>query len=202
MKNYLIYICFANPFLPSSFVDYSIKQNQAEEIIYLNYKIRWNITPQTFKLHLVIHQQLQQQTEKPMNKSKNSLVQQIKSSSEESLKVKCHTFIDMCSIFTWFNMQVLNLYHRWPGNYQSNLDVRYSAQKIQSFNWVLKLNLNIYIYFCLLVLLLRYWSSFAVMFLAAKIKRYLHFSCMQLFDYFHIHDTTYITYLNLWKMKI
>ena len=34
------------------------------------------------------------------------------SSSEKSLKVKRHTFITMCSLFTWFNMQILNLSHR------------------------------------------------------------------------------------------
>ena len=34
------------------------------------------------------------------------------SSSEESLKEKHHTFIGMCSLFTWFNMQILNLCHR------------------------------------------------------------------------------------------
>ena len=31
------------------------------------------------------------------------------SSSEESLIVKGYTFIGMCSLFTWFNMQILNL---------------------------------------------------------------------------------------------
>ena len=34
------------------------------------------------------------------------------SSSEESLKEKRHTFICMCSLFTWFNMHILNLCHR------------------------------------------------------------------------------------------
>ena len=34
------------------------------------------------------------------------------SSSEESLKEKLHTFIGMCSLFTWLNMQMLNLCHR------------------------------------------------------------------------------------------
>lgn len=32
--------------------------------------------------------------------------------SEKSLKEKCHKFIGMCSFYTWFNMQVLNLCHR------------------------------------------------------------------------------------------
>ena len=32
-------------------------------------------------------------------------------SSEESLKEKRKTFISMCSIFTTFNMQILNLCH-------------------------------------------------------------------------------------------
>ena len=81
-----------------------------------------------------------------------------------------------------------------PGIYPRNLNVRYSAQKVQSFNWVLKLNLHIYVSVCLFVLLLRYWSSFAVAFLAAKIKRYLHVSYMQMFDYLHIPGITHITY--------
>ena len=34
------------------------------------------------------------------------------SSSEEFLKEKRHTFIGMCSLFTWFNMQMLNVCHR------------------------------------------------------------------------------------------
>ena len=33
-------------------------------------------------------------------------------SSEESFKEKRHTFIGMCSLFTWFNMQIMNLCHR------------------------------------------------------------------------------------------
>ena len=49
---------FAIQFLSSSFVDYSRKQKQAKEIIYLTYKIRWKTTPQTYKLCLIIHQQL------------------------------------------------------------------------------------------------------------------------------------------------
>ena len=35
------------------------------------------------------------------------------SSSEESYKRKSYTFIGMCSLFTWFNLQILNLCHRW-----------------------------------------------------------------------------------------
>ena len=34
------------------------------------------------------------------------------SSSEESFKEKRKTFVGMCSLFTWFNMQMLNLCHR------------------------------------------------------------------------------------------
>ena len=33
-----------------------------------------------------------------------------KSSYEESLKEKRHTFIGMCPLFTWFNMQILSHY--------------------------------------------------------------------------------------------
>ena len=79
------------------------------------------------------------------------------------------------------------------GIYPSILDVRYSAQKTQSFNWVLKLSLNVYISVCVFVLLLKYWSSFAVTSLAAKSKRYLDFSYMQLSGYLQIHGITYIT---------
>ena len=35
------------------------------------------------------------------------------SSSEESVKEKCKMFIGMCSLFTWFNMEILNLCRRW-----------------------------------------------------------------------------------------
>ena len=34
------------------------------------------------------------------------------SSSGEFLKEKHHTFIGICSLFTWFNMQILNLCYR------------------------------------------------------------------------------------------
>ena len=34
------------------------------------------------------------------------------SSSEQSLKEKHHTFTGICSLFTWFNMQIINLCHR------------------------------------------------------------------------------------------
>ena len=36
--------------------------------------------------------------------------------------------------------------------------------------------------------LLSYWNSFAVAFLAIKIRRYLHVSYIQLFDYLRIHN--------------
>ena len=42
-----------------------------------------------------------------MNKQKISLAQQIQSSSEEFLKEKLKMFNDMCSLFPWFNMQIL-----------------------------------------------------------------------------------------------
>ena len=56
----------------------------------------------------------------------------------------------------------------------SNLDVRYLVQKTQSFNWVLKLNLNVYISVCFLFVC----SNF----LTAKCKRYHHVSYMQFID--------------------
>ena len=95
------------------------------------------------------------------------------------------------------------------GIYQ-NVDTGFFQAILMSVIWHKKLNLSIefsnsvliYTYCCLFVSLLRYWSSFAVAFLAVKIKRYLHFSYMQLFDYLHIHSMTYLTYLNIWKIKI
>ena len=36
----------------------------------------------------------------------------IQSLSEESPQEKCHAFIGMCSLFTWFNMQILKLCYR------------------------------------------------------------------------------------------
>ena len=36
---------------------------------------------------------------------KNSLTQQMQSSSEECLKEKRHKFIGMCSLFNWFSIQ-------------------------------------------------------------------------------------------------
>ena len=45
-------------------------------------------------------------------KDKFKTYEQIQSSSEESLKEKCKAFIGMCSLFTWFNMQILNLCHK------------------------------------------------------------------------------------------
>ena len=89
----------------------------------------------------------------------------------------------------------------YSGIYPSSFDVSYTAQKT-SLSTEFWNSILTYISVCLFVLLLRYWSSFAAVILAVKIKRYLHVSYMQLFDYLHIHNITYITYLNLWKMKI
>ena len=46
-----------------------------------------------------------------MNKQKLSLTQEVLSSFEQSLKEKRKTFIGMCTLSTWFNMQILNLCH-------------------------------------------------------------------------------------------
>ena len=77
---------FANQFLSSSFVDYSRKYKQAAEIVYLNYRIRWNcnivsdILDWTWFLHYFWLQEfIQQQTWRFMNKKKISLTQQIRS---------------------------------------------------------------------------------------------------------------------------
>ena len=76
------------------------------------------------------------------------------------------------------------------GIYPSNSDVHYLVQK--TFNWVLKLNLKIYISVCWVVCLFVYSN-----FLTAKCKRYLHFSYMQFIDYLQIHGITHIAYLNV-----
>ena len=92
------------------------------------------------------------------------------------------------------------------GIYPNNFDVCYTAQKTQSDNQLLKLKLHIYIFVSLFVFvfcwLLSCWNAFAVVFLAIKVKRYLHVSYKQLFGYLHIHEVTYVTYLNIQKMKI
>ena len=44
----------------------------------------------------------------------------------------------------------------------------------------------LFFFFCLIKL--SYWNSFAVAFLAIKIKSYLHDSSTQLFEYLHIHN--------------
>ena len=44
-----------------------------------------------------------------------------KSSSEESLKEKRYTFIGICSLFTWFNMQILCHYYKGVFTSLSNI---------------------------------------------------------------------------------
>ena len=77
-----------------------------------------------------------------------------------------------------------------------NVSIRYLSNqfwcalhstKTQFYDWVLKLNLH---FVCLFVFayLLSYWSSFRLTILEIKIKRYLHVSYMQLFDYLYIHN--------------
>ena len=80
------------------------------------------------------------------------------------------------------------------GIYPSNLDVRYSAQKLNlSIQFSKSILMYLFLFVCSFVLLLKYWSSFAITFLATKCTSYLDFSYMQLFDYLQIHDITYIT---------
>ena len=50
--------------------------------------------------------------------------------------------------------------------------------------------------------LLSSWNSFAAAFFAIKIKRCLHVSYMQLSDCLRIHNITYITHLDIQKMKL
>ena len=94
------------------------KKNQC---FYLNYKIRWNTTTQTYKMHLIIHQLRNSWpfitwlfwAERDFciisdcrdlfnnfwaSKKKINLTN-TQSSSEESLKEKRHTVIGMCSLF-------------------------------------------------------------------------------------------------------
>ena len=68
----------------------------------------WTIIYKTWFLdYFWLQEFIQQQTLKRMNKQKISLAQQIQSSSEEFLKEKLKMFNDMCSLFPWFNMQIL-----------------------------------------------------------------------------------------------
>ena len=66
----------------------------------------------TWFLHyLWLHEFIQQQNYEQAKNFFNPANTQ--SSSEESLKEKCHKFIGICSLFTLFNKQILNLCHRW-----------------------------------------------------------------------------------------
>ena len=95
--------------------------------------------------------------------------------------------------------RLLSTWIKFVGIYPSNFDVSYTAQKTQFHNWVLKLNLHFVCFcFCLVTRLLELIcnSDFR-----NRIKRYLHVSYMQLFDYLCIHNITYRTYLDIQKMK-
>ena len=48
---------------------------------------------------------------KTYEQAKNVFIPANTQSSQKSLEEICRTFIGMCSIFTWFNMQILNLCH-------------------------------------------------------------------------------------------
>ena len=89
--------------------------------------------------------------------------------------------------------------------YPSNFDVCYMAQETQSYNWVLKLNLYLYIYiFNCLFFLLDYLTVgiFSQAFMTIKIMSYWHVSYMQLLECRCLHNIAYITYLNIKKMTI
>ena len=60
--------------------------------------------------------------------------------------------------------QIFNLHK--SGIYPSNFDVYYTTQKTQYSNWVLKLNLNIYIFVSLFVLLVGYCISLSAVIIA------------------------------------
>ena len=70
--------------------------------------------------------------------------------------------------------------------YPTNFYVRYTAQKTRSYNWVLKVNLKMYVFVCFCFCVIIKLNSLAVAFLAIKIKRYLYVSYTQLFDCLHI----------------
>ena len=79
-----------------------------------------------------------------------------------------------------------------------------SVIRHKKLNLKIEFRNSIFILFvCLFVFifayLLSYWNAFTV---AIKIKRYLHVSYMQLFYYLGIYNITYITYLDIQKMKI
>ena len=79
-----------------------------------NYNNASDILNWTWFLNYIWFQEFsQQQTKKLINKQKFLSPANTQSPSEESLKEKRHTFIGMCSLFTCFNMQILNLCHRW-----------------------------------------------------------------------------------------
>ena len=116
-------------------MDYSRKENQAAEIINLNYKIRRNTRPHTQTapgyssanvIMLVIFWTVRDFC--IIFDCRNSFISKLlnlwtannlfnpentQSSSEESLKKKRQASIGISSLFTWFNMQILNLCHRW-----------------------------------------------------------------------------------------
>ena len=89
--------------------------------------------------------------------------------------------------------------------YPSNFDVCYMVQETQSYNWVLKLNLYLYVYFQLFVFVLLDYLTigiFSQAFMTIKIMSYRHVSYMQLIDCLCLHNIAYITYLNIQKMTI
>ena len=85
----------------------------------------------------------------------------LKNNCSENFKHNLHTFQQnihgwvyfkyTCRSYWDYSKKLFRAAILQTGIYPSNLDVRYLVQKTQSFNWVLKLNLNVYISVCLFV---------------------------------------------------
>ena len=72
----------------------------------------------------------------------------------------------------------------------------------KSLIFIITLLIYKYLFVFVFAELLSYWNSFAAAFFAIKIKRCLHVSYMQLSDCLRIHNITYITHLDIQKMKL
>ena len=130
----LYLIVFATQFLSFSFLDYSRKQKQVEEISYLNHKSGGTQTSVNERDFFCIISDCRNLFNNKLKKTYYQaksffILANTQSSLEEYLiKEKCKTFIGMCSLFTWLKMQVLNLYHRRHRRIQNSL--KYIKQSV------------------------------------------------------------------------
>ena len=129
------------------------------------------------------------------------------------MSFKCHHRKDYFTFQSRFFFITL-LYNTYAIIY-CQLFIQTILMSIIEYNWHKKFNLAtkfwnsifMYIYFCFFVCfcfcwIISYWNSFPVAFLAIRIKDYLHVKYIQLFDYLRMDNITYITYLNIQKMKM